>query len=123
MCDLECGNGILTDDCRCECYPGYSGDTCDENIDDCAPNPCQNGGTCIDGINYYNCTCVVGFNGTDCETNIDDCRPNPCKNGGTCDDLVNDYNCTCTEDFAGKNCTDYIGPCPYNYMPGEFLKH
>ena len=38
------------------------------DIDDCAPNPCMNGGACTDGIDSSNCTCVAGFNGTNCET-------------------------------------------------------
>ena len=26
---------------------GWTGETCSVNIDDCATNPCQNGGTCF----------------------------------------------------------------------------
>ena len=37
------------------------------DIDDCAPSPCQNGGTCTDGVDSYNCICVAGINGTNCE--------------------------------------------------------
>ena len=37
------------------------------DIDDCSPNPCENGGTCTDGVNSHNCFCVTGFNGTNCE--------------------------------------------------------
>ena len=37
------------------------------DIDDCATNPCQNGGACTDGVDSYNCTCMDGFNGTNCE--------------------------------------------------------
>ena len=37
------------------------------DIDDCAPNPCQNDGSCTDGVDSHNCTCVAGFSGTDCE--------------------------------------------------------
>ena len=38
------------------------------DIDDCASNPCQNGGTCTDGVNEHSCQCVTGYTGTDCET-------------------------------------------------------
>ena len=37
------------------------------DIDDCSPNPCQNGGTCADGINTYDCVCAAGYRGADCE--------------------------------------------------------
>ena len=47
--------------------PGYTGSTCETDIDDCDPNPCQNGGTCSDEVNAYNCICVEGYTGTDCE--------------------------------------------------------
>ena len=39
---------------------------------ECASNPCQNGGTCWDGLNHYSCNCLPGFEGTDCETGKDD---------------------------------------------------
>ena len=38
------------------------------DIDYCASNPCQNCGTCIDGINTYTCNCSPGFIGNNCET-------------------------------------------------------
>ena len=37
------------------------------DIDDCIENPCNNGGTCKDGIASYDCVCPEGFTGTDCE--------------------------------------------------------
>ena len=36
----------------------------DEN--NCLPNPCHNGGKCIDGINDYTCECVAGYLGKNC---------------------------------------------------------
>ena len=30
----------------CTCVDGWTGTSCEMNIDDCSPNPCQNGGTC-----------------------------------------------------------------------------
>ena len=38
------------------------------DIDDCAPNPCENGATCEDGINQATCQCVDGWTGNTCET-------------------------------------------------------
>jgi len=38
------------------------------NIDDCSPNPCQNGGVCADGINDYTCTCTSKYSGKSCTT-------------------------------------------------------
>ncbi|XP_056015664.1 delta-like protein D [Ostrea edulis] len=37
------------------------------DIDECAINPCQNGGTCHNGNNLYTCTCLPGWRGHDCE--------------------------------------------------------
>ena len=36
--------------------------------DGCASSPCQNGGTCFDGINMYTCICDDGYTGFHCET-------------------------------------------------------
>ena len=37
-----------------------------QDIDDCSPNPCQNGGTCSDEVNNYTCSCVAGYTGYNC---------------------------------------------------------
>ncbi len=36
--------------------------------DDCTPNPCLNGGFCVDGANTFTCQCLPGYEGTRCET-------------------------------------------------------
>jgi len=33
---------------------------CEENIDDCASQPCKNGATCIDEVNGFSCACPSG---------------------------------------------------------------
>ena len=38
------------------------------DINDCAAKPCQNGATCIDGINNYTCLCADGFTDYNCST-------------------------------------------------------
>ena len=47
----------------CACAEGYQGALCESNIDDCAGDPCLNGGTCIDGLNSYECECAEGYVG------------------------------------------------------------
>ncbi|KAI8486344.1 hypothetical protein Bbelb_358430 [Branchiostoma belcheri] len=39
---------------------------CDDT-DDCQSNPCQNGGTCVDGLDSYSCNCTNSFSGDTCE--------------------------------------------------------
>mgnify|MGYP001180613452 CR=1 FL=1 len=69
---------------RCVCQPGWIGDMCDVNVDDCDPNPCVNGGQCIDDVNDFSCVCEQGFTGKKCQHTIDYCESDPCQNGGTC---------------------------------------
>ena len=33
----------------------------------CLPNPCINGGTCVESNGSFNCTCREFFSGTNCE--------------------------------------------------------
>ncbi|GFO29520.1 delta-like protein, partial [Plakobranchus ocellatus] len=52
---------------ECACAEGFTGRTCEINIDECASEPCQNGGTCCDGINSFTCECPPGFKGPLCD--------------------------------------------------------
>ena len=40
------------------------------DIDDCAGVTCENGGTCVDGVNTYTCECATGFDGQHCENSM-----------------------------------------------------
>ena len=37
------------------------------DIDDCVNHACENGGSCVDGVNSYSCNCLVGYTGDRCE--------------------------------------------------------
>ena len=52
----------------CNCNAGWQGTNCDQNVNECASNPCQNGGTCNDGLNGFTCTCTDQWTGPLCQT-------------------------------------------------------
>ena len=67
------------------------GTHCELNVDDCASNPCKNGGQCVDGVAEYECRCLPGFQGLRCEIDTDECQSAPCHNNGTCVEHVNSF--------------------------------
>ena len=40
------------------------------DINDCVNHTCQNGGSCVDGINNFTCNCLKGYTGSHCQTGI-----------------------------------------------------
>lgn len=63
---------------------------CNINIDECAGDPCHNGGTCQDGINGFSCRCPEGYHDPTCLSEVDECDSNPCIHG-VCRDGLNGY--------------------------------
>jgi hypothetical protein len=103
-CDLEpCQNGGMctpgTRSYTCQCMPGWSGENCDEDVDECQVD---NGGCspqreCVntDGSSTCAATCSAGFEPVgekDCR-DVDECTTRPCIsypdfidiNGATCE--------------------------------------
>jgi len=89
----------------------FVGKMCNINIDECAINPCHNGGTCIDGVNGFKCLCREGYHDTTCQSQLNECLSNPCIHGH-CEDKVNGFvlftYCTiqtfCVSNIFRKKC-------------------
>jgi len=41
----------------------FTGASCETDVNECASNPCQHGGTCEDQVNGFTCHCPPGFTG------------------------------------------------------------
>ena len=54
----------------CNCSLGWTGRHCDENVDECETNPCENNSTCSDLVPGYNCSCAAGWSGARCQVDI-----------------------------------------------------
>ncbi|XP_072045350.1 uncharacterized protein [Amphiura filiformis] len=104
-CD-HAGWGI--DDCE---HDEDAGVRCVDESTVCLSSPCENGGTCNNGINGYTCQCALGFTGTVCELNIDECATGPCMNGAICQDGINTFVCQCLQGFTGTLCEQNTNEC------------
>ncbi|CAB3372126.1 Hypothetical predicted protein [Cloeon dipterum] len=98
----------------CQCEPGYTGQFCHENINDCAETVCQNGGTCVDRVNSFQCICRDGWEGTYCQDDRNECDSNPCENDGICQNGDADFVCKCRGVWKGKTCSLRNSHCDQN---------
>ena len=103
---------------RCVCYPGFVGPLCQEDLDECAPSPCLNGGTCQDGSNAYTCTCPEGTVAPVCQLAAE-CNRSSCSQHGACevDETSQSAVCSCDNGYTGDSCDTLVDNCDPNPCP------
>jgi len=120
-------------DAECMCAPGYTGDSCSQEINECDPNPCMNNASCVDLVNDFMCMCPQCFYGDRCQFEMDFelCFNCSCLNNATCQPVsiqsgvgsefnafsclciqgFTDYMCECLQGYSGRSCETELDPC------------
>ncbi|KAK2846751.1 hypothetical protein Q5P01_009750 [Channa striata] len=96
---------------NCTCPIGFTGTLCEDDINECEMNPCENQGTCVNTAGSFYCRCQSGFSGPVCSADVDECLMMQCKNGGTCIPTQDGFDCQCVPGFEGKMCEQFIDHC------------
>ena len=89
----------------CVCSPGWGGDHCDQDIDECLSGPARcNGGNCVNRRGTYSCeNCPPNTTGMNCERYLT-CADMVCMNDGVCLDVGGVVECNCSAGYTGLNC-------------------
>jgi len=111
-CTVENGTAsCVAGICTIECDPGYEGNGCATNTDDCADNTACVNGTCVDELAAFSCICDPGWDGEFCDINPDDCPAlDPCDHG-ECLDGLGGFSCLCDKGWEGNLCDTNTNEC------------
>ncbi|XP_047446534.1 protein crumbs homolog 1-like [Mugil cephalus] len=71
--NYSCFNGgNCSEGDNCYCLPGFTGQWCEKDVDECASDPCMNGGFCVNYINSFECVCDMNYSGIHCQMDVSD---------------------------------------------------
>ncbi|XP_044221994.1 epidermal growth factor-like protein 6 isoform X3 [Thunnus albacares] len=129
QCEAQCEHGCKHGECvgpnKCKCFPGYTGKTCNQDLNECGltPRPCEH--RCMNTHGSYKCYCLNGYmlmpDGS-C-ANSRTCSLAHCQYG--CEEVQGEIRCLCPSAGLqlgqdGRNCVDIDecvtgkNLCPYN---------
>ncbi|RUS82424.1 hypothetical protein EGW08_009812 [Elysia chlorotica] len=113
----------------CSCWPAYTGDDCDEDVDGCADDPCGEGLNCTDiaaadqrneTIGYLCGDCPDGYDrqGSSC-VDTNECIENGtnpvCPQNSDCENSIGSYTCSCSSGYrtdpADENSCKDVDEC------------
>lgn len=125
----NCRNGgtcfLVGTTTQCYCTSFYTGALCENPINMCNLQVCQNGGTCTVVNNTdVSCRCLPGFQGRYCEYSTDPCAIRPCLNGGQCIASGLTFACNCAQTmYTGPRCETLLSsPCVPNPVRKEHCR-
>ncbi|KAM3607007.1 uncharacterized protein V6R79_000578 [Siganus canaliculatus] len=129
QCEAQCDHGCKHGECvgpnKCKCFPGYTGKTCNQDLNECGlkPRPCEH--RCMNSHGSYKCYCLNGYTlmpDGSC-ANSRTCSIAHCQYG--CEEVQGEIRCLCPS--AGlqlgpdeRTCVDIDecvtgkNLCPYN---------
>ncbi|XP_029314869.1 epidermal growth factor-like protein 6 [Cottoperca gobio] len=129
QCEAQCDHGCKHGECvgpnKCKCFPGYTGKTCNQDLNECGlkPRPCEH--RCMNTYGSYKCYCLNGYTvmpDGSC-ANSRTCSIAHCQYG--CEEVLGEIRCLCPSAGLqlgqdGRTCVDIDecvtgrNLCPYN---------